>query len=230
MINDRFFIILLFIPCFLILQSCNPVSEDITDPLWNSLHNSKPFQSEFFHSADYRFPHKACDEPQCHGTSLAGGNSGAPSCYSCHDDQWTIFGVSHTKKISGYYHRYNIDDYPADRNSNALWFDSCKTCHGATLAGFQDVPAPGLAYRYSCKVCHSGFTRPIPPPGHRVNKSEEGKSGWHHYNYENADPEGGGNTSCSGTACHGDGTSGGSVADGSGGNIAAHGPPCSDCH
>lgn len=214
----------------LVVLSCNPVSENVDDSLWNSQHNEKPFQSDFFHSADYRFPHNACDEPQCHGTSLTGGNSGAPSCFKCHDDQWTIFSVSHTKKISGRYHRYDVNDYPADRNSNALWFSTCKDagCHGAALDGNQPVPAENAQYRYSCKVCHTGFSGTVPPPGHSKKKSDDGQTGWHHYKYESADEDGGsGNvTYCGGNACHG--ADGESSVPASG--LFGRSPACDECH
>ncbi|PKL18718.1 MAG: hypothetical protein CVV49_04680 [Spirochaetae bacterium HGW-Spirochaetae-5] len=139
MTMDRSFIIMVIFYCLPFVITCNPVSEEINGPLWNSSHNIKPFQSDFFHSADYRFPENSCDEVQCHARDLTGGNSGAPSCYSCHDDQWTIFGVSHTNNISGYYHRFNIDEYSTERNSNTGWFASCKdsSCHGAALDGYQ---------------------------------------------------------------------------------------------
>lgn len=218
----------------MVVISCNPASEDIKDPLWNSLHNSKPFQSDYFHSADYRFPHNACDEPQCHATDLTGGNSGAPSCYSCHDDQWTIFGVSHTRKISGRYHKNSVDEYPTDRDSNTNWFKEAKyncadaLCHGANLDGTQGGPSANFAYRYSCKVCHSSdFDGSIPPPGHSVRQSEEGKTGWHHYNYGNANPEGvGTNTACAGLACHG--LTGKTSVAASG--LFGRSPACGECH
>jgi len=209
------------------LFACNPVSENINDPLWNSLHNSKPFQSSFFHSANYRFPHGSCDEVQCHGTALTGGNSGAPSCFSCHDNQWSIFGISHTAKISKYYHKFNVDDYPSDRNNNVNWFVDCQSCHGASLSGTQGGPSANFAYRYSCKVCHSRFSGLIPPPGHNVNKSEDGNSGWHHFNYKSANPDSGNNADCAGSACHGSPSGRGSVpASGNFGRSKA----CGECH
>ena len=220
MVNVKHLLIFIFILCIFsisLIISCNPVSENIDDPLWDSLHNSKPFQSDYFHSADYRFPHGACDESQCHGTSLTGGNSGAPSCTKCHDDQWTIFGVSHTSKISGYYHSYHVND-SADTTSNATWFLNCKDsgCHESDLEGIQGVPSVNFAYRYSCKECHTHFSpNTIPPPGH----SRKREGAWH---------KSGG--SCAGDACHGaDGESEGSYTSLIPG-LAGHGPACSDCH
>jgi hypothetical protein len=217
---------------YLILCSCNPVGEEINNSIWNSLHNSKPFQSDFFHSNYYRFPYGSCNEVQCHGKNLEGGNSGAPSCISCHDDQWTIFTVSHTLNINGCYHKNSVDQYPTDRDSNANWFKEIKyncaatSCHESDLNGNIGSPSNNFPYRYSCTVCHNGFSKPIPPPGHKVKMSEEGKTGWHHYYYEKNHV-----TNCSGAACHGnDGVSEGTAIDASSGLIAAHGPSCNICH
>jgi len=227
MIPEKFLTMLFLGTTALYLFSCNPVGEKIDDPLWNSRHNEKPFQSDYFHSADYRFPHNACDEVQCHGTSLAGGNSGAPSCTACHDSQWVIFGVSHTKKISKYYHRYNVNDYSSERVSNANWFASCKdaSCHGATLDGVQGGPSADFPYRYSCKVCHSGFTGTIPPPGHSVKKG----SAMHHVDYEEGDHN---FSYCSGAACHGTSKNTAGTAASSLAGLAGHGQACnsSGCH
>ena len=201
---------------------CNPVGEDIDEPLWNATHDEKPFHSNFYHSSNYRFPHGACDEPQCHGDALTGGNSGSPSCYSCHDDQWTVFGVSHTKQISGYYHKDSVDDTPADTGSNLNWLSNCKGCHSSDLEGNKTDPGPNAAYRHSCKDCHTEFSGKIPPPGHRKKKG----SGWHHYAYERNHA-----TYCSGSACHGaDGESQGSNTTSDFSGFAPHGPACSQCH
>ena len=208
---------LFFWGCILFSSSCNPVSENIEGNLWTSLHPSKPFTSENFHGADYRFPSGACDENQCHGADLTGGNSGAPSCFRCHGNIWTVFSTTHTLKVSGHYHHRDTDDYPADRSSNADWFLTCRSCHGADLGGVS-----GYNYSSTCKSCHSGFTALIPPPGHR--KNEEGYA-WHHYNYEEDS-----GIYCSGDACHGaDGESEGTAA-GAFAGIASHGPACSQCH
>ena len=198
------------------ITACNPVSEDVSEPIWNSLHNSKPFQSEFYHSSDYRTPHNACDEIQCHGTDLTGKSTGAPSCYSCHDDQWTIFGINHTKEMSGYSHRSDVNDYVSQTSSNAGWYSSCKGCHGSSLDGFKvGGPSPNFPYRYSCKECHSGFTGSIPPPGH--SKKREGA--WHSIS-----------NSCSGAACHGSNGESGGTASSSVSGLEGHGPACSKCH
>ncbi len=226
MTMNRFIVIFPAVLISFFILSCNPVYEDISEQSWDSNHNSKPFQSEFFHGADYRFPVNSCNEVQCHSGDLTGGNSGGPSCYSCHDDQWTVFSVSHTRKISGYYHRSDVDEYPADRNSNVNWFSSCGTaaCHGATLDGNQGAPSADFAYRYSCKSCHAEFSGIIPPPGH--SKSKDSK--WHHFRYESADEDGGsGNvTYCSGSACHG--SDGKSSVSASG--LFGRSPACSECH
>ena len=115
--------IMIFIILF--FYACNPVSENIEEKTWDSLHSSKPFMSNIYHGAEYRFPKGACDEPQCHGSDLNGGNSGALSCYVCHTDVWTIFSTTHTKNFGGYYHDSNIDqDYNTE--STSTWYSSCK--------------------------------------------------------------------------------------------------------
>lgn len=218
MIRDKILIMILVTPIFLVMPACNPVSEDVEDPLWNSQHNEKPFQSNFFHSADYRFPHGACDEAQCHGGDLAGGNSGSPSCTKCHNEQWTVFETGlHTRVVSGYYHNIHVDD-AADTSSNATWFAYCSTvlCHESDLEGTQGGPSPNFAYVYSCKDCHKGFRGSIPPPRH--TKKKEGQ--WHS------------SGSCAGDACHGgDGESDGVGYPSVNANgIANGGPACSRCH
>lgn len=144
------------------LLACNPVSENTPDNICQGIHNAKPHFSMYCHGARYRFPRGYCTEPNCHGANLRGGNSGAPSCYKCHDDRWSIFTTTHTLKIHGYYHHYLVDQ----GNLNAV----CGTadCHGADLTG---VAGKG----YSCYACHT----PIPIPGHRVIL--EGAR--HHINY-----------------------------------------------
>jgi len=219
MIRDKILIMILVTPFFLVMPACNPVSENVDDPLWDSQHNEKPFKSTFFHSADYRFPHGACDEAQCHGTSLEGGNSGAPDCLKCHDNQWTIFGATHKKKISGSYHSIHIDD-SLDVDDNTHWLDNCKTCHGGSLTGagsIQDPPVADNPYRYSCieSQCHDGFTAgKVPPPGHNDKRG----SGWHR--------SGG---SCEGAACHGnDGESSTAASGLFAGGRACDSPGCHD--
>lgn len=200
-----------------LLTGCNPVSENVPEKTWTALHTSKPYQSDYYHGTDYRFPHGRCDEPHCHGTDLTGGNTGAPSCYSCHLDVWTIFSTTHISKRGGFYHHIAVDDYPADRNVNTNWFGTtCRRtdCHGSTLDG---VTGSGR----SCKTCHSGFAGSIPPPGH--SNSEEGQ--WHHYNLGRSHA-----TYCSGNACHGsDGESTGSATSGFAG-LTGHGQDCDTCH
>ena len=199
------FVLIAGLPVFIIF-SCNPVSEDIKGVSaagWNSLHSIKPYMSDYYHGADYRNPEGACDEANCHGSILTGGNSGAPSCYTCHGDQWTIFKTSHTLNISNYYHHMGVDT-GYDTASSADWYSGCKSCHGTNLDG-----TGGIAV-YSCKVCHSGFSTPIPPPGHRINQG----GNWHHYNAGGAP-----STNCAGAACHG-----------TGGIAGAAGPKCSNCH
>lgn len=206
MIHRKSLVIFVFGSCIYFIFYCNPVSENISGNagiLWNSLHSSKPFMSNVFHGTDYRFPAGSCDEVQCHGYLLTGGNSGAPSCYVCHNDQWTIFQTTHTLKVSEYYHHTAVDGV-YDINNSTVWFMECKACHGSNLDGV------GGTASYSCKVCHSGFSTSIPPPGHRIDHG----SSWHHYNVGSP-----ASLNCAGTACHG-----------TGGTSGAAGPGCSNCH
>lgn len=205
----------------LVIAVCNPVSENVSEQTWTSIHSSLPFNSSYYHGANYRFPVGSCDQPQCHGAGLSGGNSGGPSCLTCHADLWTIFSTTHTFRRGGYYH-HNAVDAAADTSSNLTWFGTagspgtgCKntSCHGSTLDGV-------IGAGRSCKVCHSSFggTGLIPPPGHTSNREgARHKSG----------------SSCGGDACHGTGSgdnyTGGTTATEFTG-IAGKGPACSVCH
>jgi len=207
MIHIKNIFIYILLSSVFFVSYCNPVSEDIkgsSRKMWNSLHSLKPFMSDYYyHGADYRFPAGACDEVQCHGSSLSGGNSGAPSCYTCHTDQWTVFGTTHTLEITKYYHHTGVDT-GYDTNSSTNWFLQCKSCHGTNLDGV------GGTAVYSCQVCHSGFTGSIPPPGHRISQ----RGNWHHYSAGGLP-----SSNCAGNACHG-----------TGGTAGAAGPECSSCH
>lgn len=169
---------------FLLLE-CNPMYEKNASPTLDSLHPSLPFSSTVYHGYYYRFPNGSCNESQCHGNSLGGGNTGAPSCYSCHGDRWTIYSTTHTLVVKNYYHHTAVDT-DTSTTDTGLWYNSCKdsSCHGSDLTG---VTSNG----YSCFACHD----PIPPPGHR--KYQEGAA--HHFNLEEENPS----TYCSGSACHG---------------------------
>lgn len=164
---------------------CNPMYEKITFPICDTLHPSKPIFSTICHGSYYRFPYGRCNEPQCHGSTLNGGNTGAPSCYSCHGDRWTIFSTTHTLKVKNFYHDAAVDTDTSTTDSG-LWYSSCKdsSCHGSDLTGVTDKG-------YSCFACHT----PILPPGHR--KFKDGAA--HHFELEKEQPS----TYCSGTACHG---------------------------
>jgi len=172
----------------LTLPGCNLMYENINGSPWNSLHSSKPICSSIYHGASYRFPHGACDEAQCHGANLMGGNTGSPSCYMCHVNIWDIFSNTHIRIVAGKYHHIDVDNgsgFTDDRNTDALWYATCKnaSCHGLLLQGT-------IGPCNSCTSCHN----PIPPPGHR-NKKE---GYWHHYN-ASSNRE----TYCNGSVCHG---------------------------
>jgi hypothetical protein len=171
---------ILGIPLFVVLiVVCNRSYEDVPDNMRTGLHPSLPHFSTVYHGYSFRFPGGVCDEPQCHGRTLQGGNSGAPSCYKCHGDTWTLFSTSHTINISGAYHHNSVD--------TATLATVCGTadCHGAGLNG---VPGKG----FSCYACHN----PIPIQGHRVNY--EGVM--HHINVRKGNP----GTYCNIPGCHAD--------------------------
>jgi hypothetical protein len=193
---------ILLLTSALFLLKCNPMYEDVQGKMRNSLHPSRPPFSTIYHGASFRFPYGACDEVQCHGADLRGGNSGAPSCYSCHGNKWTIFTTTHTLKVAGIYHHTAVDT--GSTTDNTSWFSTCKdaACHGVNLEG-----VAGAGYR--CQDCHN----PIPAPGHRSKK----EGAWHHFNYSHENPS----VYCSGSVCHG------ASGEGTGTTLA---PPCSTCH
>lgn len=132
-------------------SSCNPSYESI-DSFPTGLHPVTPPLSNVYHGAYFRFPYKNCDETQCHGYGLKGGNSGAPSCYSCHDDRWSIFTVSHIVSRSGIYHHYAIES----SNTEADYIANCgfPVCHG------NGTDILGVAGRgHSCYSCHDPLPR-----------------------------------------------------------------------
>lgn len=207
-------IMIILAAAFVLSAACNPVSEDVSGATWTSIHSSLPYNSSYYHGANYRFPAGSCDQPQCHGSGLTGGNSGGPSCTTCHGELWAIFSTTHTLKRGGFYHHNTVDAAVAT-DVNSAWFNTCKDalCHGSTLDGV------GGAGR-SCKVCHSSFggTGLIPPPSHTSNRDGvRHKSG----------------STCGGDACHGSGSgdnyTGGTTATQFPG-IAGGGPACSVCH
>ncbi len=133
--NIKFLVILLLsLSVFL----CNPTYEDVPGSSWDSIHSVRV--GGFYHGAHYRFPFGNCDESKCHGTDLTGGNSGAVSCYTCHDDVWSFF-QTHNKNKDGAYHHYNVERDPDIY---------CTPCHGATLDG-------GTNGEPSCYSCHSSI-------------------------------------------------------------------------
>jgi hypothetical protein len=164
--NLSFFAVNLTI-MLIIISSCNPSYENAPKKLRTELHPLNPPFSSIYHGADFRFPNGQCSEPQCHGSNLTKGNSGGPSCYSCHNDLWSIFTVSHTIPVKGIYHHYVID------NCTSLpdYIANCgiSLCHGdgTNLMGSAN-------YKHSCYDCHN----PLPPAGHRINK----EGAMHHIN------------------------------------------------
>ena len=166
-----FFSAIIILTSISIISTCNVSYENVQDMLRTGLHSTKPPFSNIFHGSNYRFPQGSCNESQCHYSDLTGGNSGAPSCYRCHDDQWSVFSESHTLKVSGRYHHYAVDTSLSyiDRVANC----GSAACHGDGTDLYTENHT-GYNYRYACYECHD----PIPPPGHRINK--EGHK--HHFN------------------------------------------------
>lgn len=142
-----------------VLANCNLAYEEISGNICTTLHPVKPISKEIqvtdvCHGESFRFPSNYCTEVNCHGPDLKGGNSGAPSCYKCHGDKWTLFSTTHTLKLGGYYHDPLVDLGNFDTSCDGA------ACHGT------GTPPPGVpGYGYSCLLCHN----PVPPPGHRAS-------------------------------------------------------------
>lgn len=145
---------LLILSAALFILSCNQSYEDI-EISRTGLHPAKPPLSVIYHGEYFRFPYQNCDEPQCHGSGLKGGNSGAPSCYKCHNDLWSIFYVSHTIPFRGIYHHNAIDNCTTE----ADYIANCglAVCHGD---GTNILGVSGRGY--SCYACHD----PLPTARH----------------------------------------------------------------
>lgn len=170
MLNKNFFlkykikifitsIVLIILSLLFPLLKCNISYENVPDMLRTGLHPVKPPFSNIYHGNNYRFPYGSCTESQCHYRNLTGGNSGSPSCYSCHSDLWTVFSISHTYNVKGRLHHYAVE------NGNFLADCGSAGCHGNGTSLYT-VNLTGYNYRYACYSCHN----PIPPPGHIVNK------------------------------------------------------------
>jgi hypothetical protein len=90
------------------------------------------------HAAGYCQPYQNC--ALCHGSTLAGGTAGQPSCTKCHLDNWNGSNcgtVIHTINKDGHLH--------APGYCQPL--QNCAQCHGSTLRG-------GTAGQPSCYECH----------------------------------------------------------------------------
>ena len=128
-----------------VFTSCNPMYDDAPGRTWDALHSVKI--GGFMHGYNYRFPYGHCDEANCHGPALGGGNTGGPSCTKCHVDLWTVF-ATHTARYEGAYHHKNVVlDQPYTYCSDA-------PCHGAALTG--GTAAGGYHAGPSCWACHDG--------------------------------------------------------------------------
>ncbi len=148
-----FFTITLF---FTMITECNFSYENGSGMIPTGLHPVMPPFSNKYHGTDFRFPYGACSEAQCHGNKLTGGNSGGLSCFSCHNDLWSVFIVSHTVSIEGSYHHYavpNSSDYKTNCGISGCHGDYNLSTGDLYLNNFQ-----GYNFRYSCYACHS----PIP--------------------------------------------------------------------
>jgi hypothetical protein len=130
---------IIFISLILIFAYCNPSSVDSPKKTWSGLHSVPLGPNGIFHGSHYRYPIGYCDEANCHGPSLTGGNTGGFSCYRCHDNLWDIF-QTHTVERDGYYHHRNLCLSPHTTYCGTSY------CHGDTLNG-----GSGPA----CSKCHS---------------------------------------------------------------------------
>ncbi len=193
-----------------ILTNCNLAYQEISGNICTTLHPVKPISKDIqvtdvCHGESFRFPSNYCTEVNCHGTDLKGGNSGAPSCYKCHGDKWTLFSTTHTLKLGGYYH---------DSLVNQGNFGDCAgtTCHGI------GTPPPGVpGYGYSCLLCHN----PVPAPGHRISYGGHR----HHYSVTTASVYSDLYQAlyCGADSCHGSSLTGGTIG-------TRPGPSCFPCH
>jgi hypothetical protein len=125
----------------LMLTCYNPASVDVPDPLCSGLHPKKI--SVICHGAHFLNPAGYCDEANCHGSDLKGGNTVGPSCYSCHGPYWEVLS-QHNVSIFGKKH------YKLVCSSLNFVTDCGSTyCHGASLTGTN-----GYMKSPSCKNCH----------------------------------------------------------------------------
>jgi hypothetical protein len=187
----------------LMLTCYNPASVPVPDPLCSGLHPKKV--SGICHGANFRDPAGYCDEANCHGSDLKGGNTVGPSCYSCHGPYWEVLS-QHNHVIYGKKH-YKVVcttvSFETDCGSDY--------CHGAALTGTN-----GYMKSPSCAKCHGnpfgtadGSNCNIPT--HNGCVSRHGPT------------VGTDLTPCRNTACHGAGLTGGTTGLYKGGS-------CNRCH
>ena len=163
------------------LVTCNPVGISAPDALCTGMHPKNIM--DVCHGGSYRSPYGGCDEVNCHGNTLTGGNTGAPSCFRCHTDLW-----HHNRNFDGKYHYYTVC-------TGGLFTTMCGngTCHGdLTTSGSGDGP--------NCTSCHTSGTPTVCVI--RLHTADHR----HYYNVcSGSEPY---LTKCGTAACHGDLTSG----------------------
>jgi hypothetical protein len=160
--SDALKLIIMFASLIIIafFYACNPSYENYSGMLPTGLHPVKPPFSSVYHGAEYRFPDSSCNTAQCHGSNLTGGNTGSPSCYSCHNNLWNVFLVSHTESAGGRLHHYLIND------SNYTANCGLSSCHGnysynnntsSWTGGLYTTNQTGHDFRYACHACHTSI-------------------------------------------------------------------------
>lgn len=142
---------IILISLVLISAYCNPSSVDAPKKSWSGLHSVKI--NGIWHGSHRRSPFGYCDEANCHGLALQGGNTGAPSCYHCHGDLWNIW-ETHNVSLDGNRHQMDVI-YLGVRTvgnptADAIFYCGNAYCHGATLNG-GSLGGPG------CYNCHGSI-------------------------------------------------------------------------
>jgi hypothetical protein len=174
-------------PALLIIAavtSCNPVGISAPDSLCTGMHPKNIM--DICHGGSYRSPYGRCDEANCHGNTLTGGNTGAPSCFRCHSDLW-----HHTQNFNGHYHYYTVCT-----GGNFTTMCGNTTCHG-------DLTTPKSGKGPNCTSCHTSGV----PSGCVMRLHTVSKDG--HLHYKTVCSGGDFTKICGTAACHGDTLNGG---------------------
>lgn len=185
------------------LFACNYAYENKPSGLNKYPHPEKPPFSNIYHGANYRIPAGSCDRVSCHGTGLTGDSTGGISCFTCHDNQWSVFSDTHILNVNDRYHHKDV--HSGNYNANCGVSD----CHGnGTL---YTANKTDYNYRYSCYSCHN----PIPAADHTELPPFSTIKHAKNFRFPN--------TAGNCTSCHGSLLTGGISGEPSCTNISCHG-------